>query len=347
MMVSTITAPKVRANVVAASLLALLVVSAPSAAADKLLVSGYTSDSVLRYNLQTDIVLGTLTGAALDGPQATVVGPNGWIYLADEENDRVLRFDPQTSSYLDEFIAPGAAGLDGPTGLLFTPDGDLLVASFNTDAILIYDGETGAPFPDPFVAPSSGSLNGPDVGMAYGPDGHLYVPSFWNNRIIRYDGATGAFIDTFVIGGLAVLPQPRTIIFRPDGFMYVTSDSGNKVVRFDASDGTFDSDFVAAGTGGLNGASGMVFADDGFLYITSWRSNQVLRFDATSGSFVDVAIGAASGVVGPTFVSLLKDPPPPIPATSEWGLVILFLSLLVAGSAALQRWSAVDGRMGG
>ena len=309
---------------------------AAPAFAGEVLVSGFGSSTVSRYDPLTKVLIGNLPGGSISNPQAVTLGPDQNLYIANEGADNVLRYNARTKQFIDVFVSTGSGGLDGPTGLTFGPDGNLYVASFETDQILRYDGTTGAflgPILGVFVAAGAGGLNGPDVGIVFGPDGHLYVPSFFTNRVLKYDGSTGASLGTFINGGVVVCPQPRTIIFRPDGNVYVSSDSGDKVVKF-TSAGTLIGDFITSGAGGLDGASGMIFAADKLVYVTSWRNDKVLRYNAGTGAFVDEF---ASGLPldGPTFVMQLPDSI--VPTVSEWGMATMGLLLLTAGSFLLRR----------
>jgi DNA-binding beta-propeller fold protein YncE len=304
--------------------------------ADELLVSGFTSDAVARFDAASGSHVGNITAGGVNGPQAVRLGPDGFLYLANEENDNILRFDATTKAFLAEFVSSGDGGLDGPTALDFGPDGHLYVASFNTDSVLKYDGQTGD-YIDDFVASGAGGLNGPDVGMLWGPDGNLYVPSFFNNRVIRYDGSTAAattIVSPLSPGGLT---EPRTILFHTDGLMYVACDSGDKVNRYQMN-GTFVSTYVAAGAGGLDGASGMAFDADGVLYVSSWRNNRVLRYDTNGAAIGDFFPANSGGINGPTFLMFLADPI--IPAASTWGLLVFALFVLSAGTITLARRSA-------
>src|SRR5690349_15245051 len=56
----------------------------------------------------------------LDAPTAAVFGPDGALYVASFSQDRVLRFDGTTGSYLGDFVAAGASALNGPdAGMCF------------------------------------------------------------------------------------------------------------------------------------------------------------------------------------------------------------------------------------
>ena len=184
------------------TLLALALATPVAAQTPELLVSGYTSQSVHRFDPATGASLGSL--GSVPGAQSVRYGPDGHLYVCAEEQDRVLRFDGATLAPLGPFVwddpaTPGdeSGGLDTPTAAVFGPDGALYVADFDGDRVLRYDGQSGA-FLGVFVSAASGQLDGPDAGMVFGPDGDLYVPSYWNNRVLRYDGTSGAFVEAWV-----------------------------------------------------------------------------------------------------------------------------------------------------
>lgn len=84
-------------------------------------------------------------GAGLvQDPRDLVVGPDGWLYLADGASDRILRFNPASPGSGQVFVAAGAGGLSFARALAFGPDGRLYVVSRDNNRILRYDGATGA-----------------------------------------------------------------------------------------------------------------------------------------------------------------------------------------------------------
>ena len=114
----------------------LFLAAAPIAAAPRLLVSAYVSDDVSLFAHPGGAPLGELgPGGALNGAQATRVGPDGFLYVANEEADDVVRYDRTTGAFVDVFVAAGSGGLDGPTGITWGPDGDLYVVSITDSAV--------------------------------------------------------------------------------------------------------------------------------------------------------------------------------------------------------------------
>lgn len=282
----------------------LLAGLAPLANAQQFLVSGYFSNNVTRWNAN-GTPAGGLTGSALNGPQAVRMGADGKLYVADENNHRIARYNANTGAFIDTFVASGSGGLNGPTAMTWDANGNLLVASFNTDNVLKYS-PTGT-FLGQLFAPGLGALNGPDVGMTVGQDGLLYVPSFWNGRVNRYNASTGAFVDTFIAGGSGGMQTPRQLLWRGNE-LFVSDDFGNKVNRYNATTGAFLNTFVTAGSGGLNGACGMAFDANGNLLVTSLGTNSVLRYNGVTGAYMNQFLGPSAGIVGPTWITPVPEP---------------------------------------
>jgi sugar lactone lactonase YvrE len=300
----------VRASIALATLAVLPGLPASAAAQQDLLVSGYSSQAVHRYDAGTGASLGL--AATAPGAQSLRYGPDGFLYACAEEQDRVLRLDGSTGAFVSNFVwddpatpADESGGLDAPTAAVFGADGALYVASFSQDRVLRYDGATGALIGE-FVAPGSGALDGPDAGMGFGPDGRLYVPSFNNDRVLRYEADTGAFVDAFVVAAEG-LSRPRMLRWRGDGLLYVTSWGNNRVLRFDLAGAPAD---ASAFVTGVTRPTGLVLRpDDGDLLTTSDQTNNVRIFDGLTGAAKGPLVTAAGsgGLVGGTFLEFLPD----------------------------------------
>lgn len=268
-----------------------------------ILVSGFFSDSVGRYDSASGQFLGNFqTGVGLDGPLAARVGQDGLLYVASEGSNQIQRYNTSTGVFVDNFVAAAAGGLNGPSGLTWDGAGDLLVSSFNSDSVLKYDGVTGE-FIETVVPGGSGGLNGPDNGTIIGPDGMLYVPGFFSNQIIRYDLQTQTS-EVFIDG----IGRPRVLVFEGD-HLFITSESADAVLRY-TLDGSLVDNFIQPGSSILDAPVGLLFSDD-FWYVSSATMDKVLQFDAM-GSLVNpdfISMGSG-GLAGPVFITAVPVPEP-------------------------------------
>ncbi len=127
---------------------------------------------------------------------AIVFGPDGNLYLSDENTHRVSSFTAK-----GEFIAcwgefgSGPGRLNRPSGLAFAPDGTLLVTDALNHRIQRFasDGALVASWGEMGVGP--GQFDMP-WGVAVDGAGQVYVSDWRNDRIQKFD-ADGAHIATF------------------------------------------------------------------------------------------------------------------------------------------------------
>lgn len=276
---------------------------------DEIWVGNFFGDNIVRLDASSGTNLGTVGVGKLNGTLGMTRGLDGSVYVCSELTGSIEKF-ASNGTWLGRH-----ATANSPTGIAFDSTGRGYVAQFNTDSVTQYS--AGGSLLGTFVAPGSGGLNGPDLGVVFGPDGHLYVPSFESGDVLRYNGTTGAFMDKFIPSGSGGMSQPRQMLWK-DGKIYVSSDNGNKVVRYNATTGAFLDTFITAGSGGLSGATGMVFSGNS-LFVASGRNNRVLKYDATTGTFQ--GIFASTGLNGP--VSLTVVPEPASIAAISGGLALL------------------------
>ena len=131
-----------------------------------------------------------------------VFGPNGDLYVADRDTNRVNRYDGESGALRREYAHPS---LIKPVHLAFRPgDGALLAGSRDRNAVFAIDTESGEIAP--FVAPGAGGLNAP-AGMAFGPEGALYVASREGKQILRFDAKTGKSEGSPFIAALDDFPE--------------------------------------------------------------------------------------------------------------------------------------------
>jgi hypothetical protein len=280
---------------------------AREATAGSLLVSSAgTVGKVLHYQAQTGAFDGVVVvpgaGGMSSAPLHMLYGRDGSLYVADYDNDSVLRFVDEGGEIDPVFVAPQSGGLDRPTDMAFGPDGNLYVCSRGTNEVLRYNGHNGA-FIGAFVTAGSAGLSQPE-GLAFGPDGNLYVLGMSNDRIFRFNGTTGAFINYFTpTTGPGVLSIPTSLRFGPDGNLYVASNAAHQIIKFNGSTGAFISNFAA-----VNDPLDIAFGPDGNLYVADHTADNVLKFNGSTGAAMGVLVASGSGELNVPY-SLVFLPP--------------------------------------
>jgi len=233
------------------------------------------------------------TGCALALGLFVLLGPPAYaadsLYIGDDSDYTVKRFDAETGALLGTFVSAGSGGVNGLRGLLFehpgtTGCGDLLLVNQNVNfnlngEVLQYAGASGA-FVKALIPASD--PHGPYAprGIALWNDSVLFVADQGNppdlGKLLAYakDG-------NFLADLTPARPEfyPRAAVVGPDGKLYVTVRNfefcGGSVLRFDPATRKFFDVFVTnpvdcnQNVNDIHRPEGLVFGPDGNLYVAS------------------------------------------------------------------------------
>lgn len=205
-------------------------------------------------------------------PGGVAIGPDDTLWVADSDNQRVLRFASISSkssgsdadgvlgqtTFITNVSASGASGMSIPYSLSVDSTGRLWVADTGNHRILRFDNAAaladGAPangvlgqanFTDNDIATTPTGLSFPS-GVLAGPDGTVYVGDYSNGRVVGFrnaaakaDGAAAEFVlgkpdFTSVAPGPAanLLAGPVNLSLSPNGHLFVADYDAHRVVRF-------------------------------------------------------------------------------------------------------------------
>ena len=243
---------------------------------DSELVAGGVSASGAFEGYNGDGILAV--GAQLNSPQDVAVAPDGSLFIADTDNNRIRKVDP--AGMIGTYAGGGDCTEDAEGNI--APDLDAL-------------GRWSPAWCDGGLA--TGMQLYEPKSIALGPDGSLYVADAAMARVLRIrpDGTVTSFAGIGE-GGFsgdggpatdARLNGPRGIEVGPDGSVYI-ADYNNHRVRKVGPDGIIH---TIAGTGdyGYSGDGGpaveaqlyqpiaLVLGPDGGLYVADSRNNRVRR----------------------------------------------------------------------
>jgi len=233
-------------------------------------------------------------------PFGIAVDADRYVYVADEGNSRIQKFD-SSGSFIATWGSYGTGNgqFSGPRRVATDADGYIYVVDLDTGD---YIGEaiyriqkfdsSGS-----FIATwgSYGTGNGQfdfPSGIAVDADGYVYVADTYNSRIQKFD-SWGTFITKW--GG--TLPgycgtgngqfcHPFGIAVDADGYVYVTDSWNHRIQKFDSS-GTFVTKWGSLGSGEGQFAYplGIAVDADGYVYVADTNNCRIQKF-TSSGTFL-------------------------------------------------------------
>ncbi len=223
------------------------------------------------------------------------------LYIGDNGDNSVKRFDAATGVFQSNFVAPGSNGLLGPRGVIFSR-GFLHVANQNANQpfageiqrYTLAGGIASALIPcNPPLRVCNVNAPFAPRGIIRGPHSTFYVAD-WNvdaaqGRVAKYNVKTGAFISNLDTTGFTPPFFPRGIVRGSDGFIYVSATgnpnlgdfSSGYILRFSTRTGKFVNIFASnlkANCGNLNFPEGIAFGPDDKLYVATFSSNAFTGF---------------------------------------------------------------------
>jgi RHS repeat-associated protein len=291
---------------------------------------------------------GLAIDAMINKPIAVAVAPDGSIYIAEHNGNRIRRIDPNgmisTVAGNGVFGSTGDGGLateaslNNPTGIALGPDGSLYIADgaeprvrkvdplgiITTVAgtgVIGFSGDGG-----PAIAAEMKGIE----RITVGPDGSLYITDSANRRVRRVtpDGIIMTIAGSGVEGSagdggpalLAELGDPSDVVIAPDGSLYIATDSGQRIRKV-GPDGIIT---TIAGTGSvgpggdggpailaqLSGPEGVGIGPDGSIYIADNNNERIRRVspDGIMSTVVGNGSTGFSGDDGPAVAAQLSGP---------------------------------------
>jgi streptogramin lyase len=224
-------------------------------------------------------------------PYGLTLGPDGFLYVADE-NSGIWRVDRNTGA--KDLFSPYPPG-SNPIDVGFDPQGRLLAVDYDDDSISYVDLKTGAR--TPFAGPATPASTGYN-SIAILRDGTVYVSDEEDDAVYKFSPAG---VRTPIGENDPALESSDGLFLTPDEhFLYVGSYSRASYVRYD-----------------LRAGGRQILPANGAPYMTAMTlDGRLLYPDGLSG---ELRFANLDGVFGGTFSSdpdfntprgLAVEPPP-------------------------------------
>jgi len=228
-------------------------------------------------------------------PGDVAVDDNGNIYVADDYNHRIQKFDSD-GNYLAQWgsFGPGNGQFNQPYRIKYTPDGYLYVGDWGNLRIQIFD--TDGNYIDQF------STTGNPGGSFIAENGDIYVADRTND-VVRWFDSTFATVLTWggIGSGDGQFSTPIDIGASPDGGRLYVSDLFNYRIQVFTNNGVYLSQFGGPGTapGQCGNCWGLAVDNNGFVYVADRVDGKVQIYDEYGGFIEEFFV--APGIVGVCF----------------------------------------------
>ena len=219
---------------------------------DILFISNTDNNEILKYTpYNHDLSIFVQDTGDLIRPGGITFGPNSDLYVINENDDRVYRYDVKKGNLLGVFAESPYSITDdsidvGLRSIVFTRDGQYMFASNPSgDNILTYDVKNKKYLDNFFI--KHNALNYP-TDLTLTPDGkYLLAINYGDNTISRFT-VSGDFDMVFVTPGNDELTQLRDIRFGHDKNLYVMGGLYDDILRYDGHTGNYLGEYDNGGT---------------------------------------------------------------------------------------------------
>ncbi|RLD16476.1 MAG: hypothetical protein DRI36_05635 [Caldiserica bacterium] len=206
-------------------------------------------------------------GSIFNKPTGIAVDEEGYIYVADRNNDRVVKIEQKASGEWE--IVLEITGFNKPHGVCFT-DGLLYVADRNNDRIQVFT--SSGVYVRTIETGITGDLNKPQGVFTVDSreqlaESRIYISDRNNDRVLVLN-STGS-----IIMEITGLNKPDGIVVNGNGYIYV-ADSNNDCIKKYRPDGVL----VATIKESFNKPQGIVLDEEGNILICDSNNDRVVKY---------------------------------------------------------------------
>jgi tripartite motif-containing protein 71 len=168
-----------------------------------------------------------------DWATGVAVASDGNIYLADTENERVLKLAPD-GSYLTQWgsLGSGDGQFNSPEDIALAPDGSVYVVDTFNNRLQKFTPQGGYLAQWGGYGSQEGQFNHPK-GVTVDGSGYVYVADVNNHRVQKFD-PDGQYVTAWGSQGSGdgQFYKPEDVAVGPDGSVYVADSYNNRIQKF-------------------------------------------------------------------------------------------------------------------
>jgi sugar lactone lactonase YvrE len=229
----------------------------------------------------------TVPTSVLSFPSSIALDGNEAIYIADTDNNRILKETPSAGTYT-ETVVPSSA-LSNPSGIAIDGAGNLYIADTGNNRIL-KETATGTGYVESTV--STSALAAP-AGVAVDVNGNIYIADTNNNRILIESVSSGAYSESTI--PTSALASPFAVAVDTSGNVYIVDSGNNRILIETLSSGTYSESILP--TSSLAYPLGVAVDGSANIYIADTFNQRVLKETLSSGNYVESVL--PTGIIIP------------------------------------------------
>ncbi len=216
-------------------------------------------------------------------PDGVAVDASGNVYIADGNNNRVLKETLSAGAYTQSVLV---SGLSTPAAVAVDGSGDVYIADAG-DGLLLKEAPSGGSYIQTLVG--TGLTN--DNGVAVDGSGDVYIADSGNNRVLLETLSSGIYTQTPIGSGFS---NPQSVAVDGKGNVYVADSGSNRILEETLTEGTYTQSPLFTG---LNNPLGVAVDGVGNVYIANASAGQILMETLSGESYTQTTL--ASGLSSP------------------------------------------------
>ena len=217
-------------------------------------------------------------------PTGVTADPKGDVWVLDQKNSHVEKFDPQ-GEYVSQFgyESSSVGGFKQPDSIAIDSKGNLWIADTGNNRIEEFT--EGGSYLRKAGTEGSGTLKAPQ-GIAVDASNNVWVTDTGDNRVVEFN-ETGGYVREASKTGSYVLAEPLGIATDTSGHVWVADGKKHRFVEYRASTGEGMFTFGTAGTGNgqFETPSGIATDSEGNVWVADSVLNRLQEFN-TKGEYL-------------------------------------------------------------